>query len=319
MIKGMLFSTVIAITLLPGAMFAQGTTLGSKQFDNGGVYEGAFRNGLQHGQGTFRMPNGYEYTGDWVDGEIMGQGVARFANGSVYEGSFAKGKPEGLGKITYVDGGTYEGSWLAGKITGQGVAIYANGARYEGGFREALHHGRGVLVNPDGYVYDGDWINGVKEGNAKITYPDGTVYTGYVLRGSVARQMPKPEAGLFLYSDDILYSLALRKAGWRIRTLPQMQFIHDCETLAAGDVYRPLWKNHYTIRNGVEVARVAAGWMFPAAIAYLVLVWTKRGLRLRGGERRAYFAIFARAFWHGLRRKRGRYDPLHLARPRAKD
>jgi len=123
MIKGMLLSTVIAITLLPGAVFAQGTTLGSKQFDNGGVYEGAFRNGLQHGQGTFRMPNGYEYTGDWVDGEIVGQGVARFANGSVYEGSFAKGKPEGLGKITYADGGTYEGSWLAGKITGQGVAI----------------------------------------------------------------------------------------------------------------------------------------------------------------------------------------------------
>ena len=148
---------------------------------------------------------------------------------------------------------------------------------------------------------------------------DAATFVGYALRGSVARKMPKPEAGLFLYSDDSLYSLALRKAGWRIRTLPQIRFIHDCETLATGDVYRPLWKNHYTIRNGVEVARVAAGWMFPAALAYLVLVWTKRGLRLHGGEQRAYFAIFARAFWHGLRRKRGRYDPLHLARPRSKD
>ena len=202
------------------------------------------------------------------------------------------------------------------------VAVLAADVRLPDGTPSDMNR---PIINPFWNLKDRA-LTTLRHGRGGFTVPadtardiDAATFVGYVLRGSVARQTPKPEAGLFLYSDDILYSLALRKAGWRIRTLPQMQFIHDCETLVAGDVYRPLWKNHYTIRNGVEVARVAAGWMFPAALAYLVLVWTKRGLRLRGGEQRAYFAIFARAFWHGLRRKRGRYDPLHLAQPRAKD
>lgn len=57
----------------------------TKQYDDGSVYEGTFRNGLQHGTGTYRLPNGYEYSGDWTDGEIRGEGRARFPNGSVYE------------------------------------------------------------------------------------------------------------------------------------------------------------------------------------------------------------------------------------------
>nr|WP_260075736.1 hypothetical protein [Phaeobacter inhibens] len=98
------------------------------QDEIGGIYEGTFRGGLQHGTGTYTLPNGYEYTGDWVDGEVRGRGVARFPNGSVYEGEFAKGKPEGAGKITFADGGTYEGEWSDGVINGQGIAVYANGA-----------------------------------------------------------------------------------------------------------------------------------------------------------------------------------------------
>ncbi len=86
----------------------------TKQYDDGGVYEGTFKGGKQHGTGTYQLPNGYEYTGDWVDGEILGQGLARFPNGSIYEGAFAKGKPEGFGKITFADGGTFEGGWVDG-------------------------------------------------------------------------------------------------------------------------------------------------------------------------------------------------------------
>lgn len=202
------------------------------------------------------------------------------------------------------------------------VAVLAADVRLPDGSASDMNR---PIINPFWNLRNRE-LNALRHGRRGFTVAadtardiDAATFVGYGLRGSVARKMPKPEAGLFLYSDDILYSLALRKAGWRIRTLPQMQFIHDCETLAAGDVYRPLWKNHYTIRNGVEVARVAAGWMCPAALAYLLLVWTKRGLRLGGRERRAYFAIFARAFWHGLRRKRGRFDPLHLAQSRSSD
>ena len=128
-------------------VLAQDSAIITKQDEIGGVYEGTFRGGLQHGTGTYRLPNGYEYSGQWVDGEIRGRGVARFPNGSVYEGEFAKGKPEGLGKITLADGGTYEGEWVAGVINGQGVAVYANGVRYEGGFVQGQHQGKGVTAH----------------------------------------------------------------------------------------------------------------------------------------------------------------------------
>ena len=46
-----------------------------------------FLNGLPHGNGTYELPNGYRYVGEWFEGEINGQGEALFPNGSVYIGS----------------------------------------------------------------------------------------------------------------------------------------------------------------------------------------------------------------------------------------
>ncbi|HHI69613.1 MAG TPA: 2-isopropylmalate synthase, partial [Rhodobacteraceae bacterium] len=65
-----------------GGGFAQNTgEILTKQYDDGGIYEGTFKDGKQHGTGTYRLPNGYEYSGEWVDGEIKGQGTAKFPNG----------------------------------------------------------------------------------------------------------------------------------------------------------------------------------------------------------------------------------------------
>ena len=112
--------TLAAAVIGAGMASAQDGRVQTKQYDDGGIYEGTFQNGLQHGTGTYTLPNGYEYSGDWVEGEIRGRGVARFPNGSVYEGEFARGKPNGLGKIVFTDGGTYEGTWEDGKITAIG-------------------------------------------------------------------------------------------------------------------------------------------------------------------------------------------------------
>ena len=69
----------------PAAAPAQNAAVVTKQYDDGGVYEGTFRNGRQHGRGSYALPSGYRYEGDWVDGEILGQGKATYPNGSVYE------------------------------------------------------------------------------------------------------------------------------------------------------------------------------------------------------------------------------------------
>lgn len=83
-------SLIFCLALLPGMVFAQSGSVLTKQYDDGGIYEGTFRGGLQHGTGTYRLPNGYEYVGDWVDGEIKGEGVASFPNGSIYTGAFSQ-------------------------------------------------------------------------------------------------------------------------------------------------------------------------------------------------------------------------------------
>mgnify|MGYP006192000915 CR=1 FL=1 len=44
----------------------------TKQYDDGSVYEGTFLNGRQHGMGTYRLPSGFTYAGEWVEGEITG-------------------------------------------------------------------------------------------------------------------------------------------------------------------------------------------------------------------------------------------------------
>ena len=82
-----------------GVAMAQSGNVAVKQYDSGGVYEGEFKDGRQHGKGTFTLPGGYEYTGDWVEGKIQGQGVVKYPNGSVYEGEFMDGAPHGKGKI----------------------------------------------------------------------------------------------------------------------------------------------------------------------------------------------------------------------------
>ena len=50
-----------------------------EQYEDGGLYEGTFKDGKQNGHGRYLLPSGYEYEGDWVMGEIAGQGRAHFS------------------------------------------------------------------------------------------------------------------------------------------------------------------------------------------------------------------------------------------------
>ena len=87
----------IAVSLMfASASLAQDTAVITKQYEDGGIYEGTFKDGKQHGTGSYRLPNGYVYEGEWVEGEIRGIGRAVFTNGSIYDGEFQRGKPEGL-------------------------------------------------------------------------------------------------------------------------------------------------------------------------------------------------------------------------------
>ena len=136
----------------------------TRQYADGGIYEGTFLDGLQHGQGTYRLPNGFEYTGEWEHGQITGTGTARYPNGSVYEGQFEDGRPHGQGRMVFADGSSYDGHWDAGRIMGEGTRRYVTGVVYTGTFDDSQPHGRGIMERPGGLRYEGEWQHGLREG-----------------------------------------------------------------------------------------------------------------------------------------------------------
>ena len=66
-------SALVLVLALAGGVAAQEVV--TKQYDDGSVYEGTFKNGRQDGTGTYTLPNGYSYSGEWVAGEIRGKGI----------------------------------------------------------------------------------------------------------------------------------------------------------------------------------------------------------------------------------------------------
>lgn len=54
---------------------------------NGKLYQGEISNsGLAQGKGIFKVPNKYEFNGDWVNGKPNGFGILKHDNGDNYEG-----------------------------------------------------------------------------------------------------------------------------------------------------------------------------------------------------------------------------------------
>ncbi len=82
---------------------------GSFAFVDGSRYEGQYRvpegggAPVRHGKGTYT--NGAEqYTGEWKDDKMRGQGRYVFASGAVYEGQFDDNKFHGQGRYTWPNG-----------------------------------------------------------------------------------------------------------------------------------------------------------------------------------------------------------------------
>ena len=82
---------------------------------NEGKYVGEWKNGKQHGQGTFTQYSGDRYEGEWRDGRENGQGTFIWSDGRKYEGEFKDGKQHGQGTLTSPDGSQWRGDWIDNK------------------------------------------------------------------------------------------------------------------------------------------------------------------------------------------------------------
>jgi len=123
----------------------------------------------------------------------------------------------------------------------------------------------------------------------------------FVRCSSIQNSLGLPRKELFIYGDDILYTLNIEKLGLTHLFVPTIRFTHDCETLATNSKkYTPLWKAYYTYRNGIELYRSTAGWLFPLVMTAKILTWTKNAYLYE--DKIKYLSITYRAILHGLKR-----------------
>ena len=77
----------------------------STSFASGPKYIGEYKDGREHGQGTFTSSlYGSKYVGEYRAGKMHGQGTMTYANGDKYVGGWKDGEYHGQGTFTYASG-----------------------------------------------------------------------------------------------------------------------------------------------------------------------------------------------------------------------
>jgi GT2 family glycosyltransferase len=152
-----------------------------------------------------------------------------------------------------------------------------------------------------GKARDGFHLTAEAYAGQKIREIDVGSFVGLFLSRAAVERTGYPEGALFIYGDDVLYSLRMREAGNRIGFAPGVRFEHDFTTLQ-GPVqrFRPLWKAYYNHRNLLLVYRRAAGVLFWPALLLILPKWRRKARHY--GEQRAVFERLLRlAIRDGLR------------------
>jgi GT2 family glycosyltransferase len=126
---------------------------------------------------------------------------------------------------------------------------------------------------------------------------DATSFVGLFLPRHTIARIGYPDGAMFIYGDDVQYTLRVRKAGMTIGFVPDLRFEHDYNRVHSGrrDRFHPIWKAYYTARNGMIVYRYAAGPLFWLALLIILPKWAIAGLKY-GDTRRTYY----RLLWVGI-------------------
>lgn len=132
---------------------------------------------------------------------------------------------------------------------------------------------------------------------------DLTSFVGLFLSRRIITETGYPDPGLFLYGDDVIYTLTLRRRGLRIMFDPALRFEHDCSTFQThgAQIIQPMWKVYYFCRNRLLMYRKAAPALFWLLLPVMVLKWGA-DVRRYGSDKALYLRLLARAARDAVRR-----------------
>ena len=106
---------------------------------------------------------------------------------------------------------------------------------------------------------------------------DAASFVGLFLSRAAIKATGLPDGRLFIYGDDVLYTLAMRRAGHVLLFTPEIRFEHDFKTFAAQTrAFKPLWKSYYHHRNLLFVYHSAAGVLFWPALLIIIPKWISK-------------------------------------------
>lgn len=146
----------------------------------------------------------------------------------------------------------------------------------------------------------------VKDTDYDATEPmaiDGTSFVGFFLSREGLRRGGFPDGSLFIYADDVIYTLNFVKRGGRIAFAPWLRFEHDCTTYIRGArrMHSPIWKVYYAYRNALLAYRRAAGPVFFLGVLAIVALKWRLKAREAGADRAAYLRMYRLAISDALR------------------
>ena len=148
--------------------------------DDGAWYQGEFRHGAKHGQGTLHFPpddddeddDDDDDDDDKVGSETSLMGLS--TRGDRVRGSFADDCIEGYAEyLSRRDGTRRAGLWHDGELSGLIEEFDDDGECVFGGEMDANGHknGRGWFTRPDGGCYGGELVDGEPHGKGLYLFP----------------------------------------------------------------------------------------------------------------------------------------------------
>ena len=162
-------SVTTSVHVLPQTRYGSYDYTGNHPLYKNCHYEGFWKKGVPHGQGTMTFPDGREYKGRFDHGQIQGFGEMKVPDvpktpsplmSSVF---YTEVSPKKIEKYHF-----YKGKWKKGKLHGLSQILYSNGDTYEGYCASGVPEGHGVYRTNEGIgsqqVYVGAWSKGVKHG-----------------------------------------------------------------------------------------------------------------------------------------------------------